>query len=168
MLYRKWWFTYDYNITIIIRYNSINRDNLVFKHHFLGKRWFTRLRMSLYYIILHMFWEVFHRFLNSNISFIFCMYPNPWANVNWTSISYNEPCAFSRNIIKCLFDDFALYSAIFDGTDTQALLNWLVMPYISSFGKFFVIIYIFLAKSIDFCRICNFWYGVLVAIVLNW
>ena len=41
-------------------------------------------------------------------------------------------------------------SEIFDGIDTAALLNWLVKPKISSFGKVFVNEYIFMTKSIAF------------------
>jgi len=41
---------------------------------------------------------------------------------NWVSISYREPMAISKNLEKSLFDFLEEPSAIFEATDTDALL----------------------------------------------
>jgi hypothetical protein len=54
---------------------------------------------------------------------------------NCVSTSYAEPVAISRNLEKSLFEFLELPSAILDGIETDALLNWLVKPNLSLSGN---------------------------------
>jgi len=47
------------------------------------------------------------------------------------------------------------FSAIFEGIDTADLHISEVIPYLSSFGNFAVILYIFKQSSHDFCQTFN-------------
>ena len=54
---------------------------------------------------------------------------------NCVSISYAEPIAISRNLEKSLFEFLDDPSAMLDGIETDALLNWLVKPNLSQSGN---------------------------------
>lgn len=54
---------------------------------------------------------------------------------NCVSTSYAEPVAIFRNLEKSLFEFRDDPSAMLDGIETDALLNWLVKPNLSLSGN---------------------------------
>ncbi len=79
--------------------------------------------------------------------------------ISKVSISDKEPNEIYRYCLNSLTDFLAAPSAILVGTETLALLNWLIKPNFSSGGNAAVSLYTSSTSCILSCHAFNFLWG---------
>lgn len=82
--------------------------------------------------------------LLSSLNISVDMYSSSFAIIIMLSTSFVEPIAMFKNFFRSLLDSLPHPSAMLFEIDREALLNWELMAYISSFGNFNICKTIFL------------------------